>query len=707
MKKRNWFIIYNMVWSFILLLAIYIDWRKSGISLVVLWLITLVIRKIYINSKNKSSFDRRVYYLTWVSLSLFLVLSLRLFQIQVLNHNKYVTTSNNQSMAKYTEKGQRGRVFDINGNELAYNMNIYDIIVDPKRIVTNENWEEIIDEIGKIVKIKKLKKVKKGIDKAAVAKRPRRYFKIAKKINEKDKGKIDEFLKNRNLRRKEVYFESTSKRNYLFASNFNHLIGYLGYRGESKEKVGVFGVEKYYENYLKERKVQKSGYFTSSRFLKLPTDSIAYETLKEGRDVYLTIDYVLQHILNDEVRKQAEKTNAETVRAIIMDPRNGKILATSSYPEPESKAKLRNRLIQDRVEPGSIFKPIIMASAFESGLVNKDTLLFNEKGYIRKYGYNLKDSDKKAIGYLQPKDILRKSSNVGMALIAERMDEKVFEEYLRKFGFYDKTGVDLSGEINPWQLPSRKWDKLKKYTLAFGQGIAVTPLQVVTAFSAVINGGNLYKPYIVDRITEEDGTVIRRNHPEKIRRVISKENSDQIRKMLEAVVEEGTGKKAKIEGLRIGGKTGTAQIPKEDGRGYQRSEYLSSFMGFFPIDKPKYVMLLMFEKPEAKIYYKKYGGWVAAPIFKNVAERMRELDPELRDAIVITDKKNNKITEVPIKDDGKTLPNLENRTIREVLTYLRDKDIELDIKGEGRVVKQNPAPSIKLEKVKRLKIELE
>ena len=214
-----------------------------------------------------------------------------------------------------------------------------------------------------------------------------------------------------------------------------------------------------------------------------------------------------------------------------------------------------------------------------------------------------------------------KSSNVGMVLISDYFTNALFEDYLKAFGLYDKTGVDFPNELKPYTSSYKDWDGLKKNNMAFGQGVVITPIQMITAFSAVINGGTLYKPYIVEKITDSDGTVVMRNTPTVVRKVISEEVSEKMRSILEDTVDKGTGKRARIEGYAVGGKTGTAQLSAGKS-GYIRNEYLSSFIGFFPADKPKYIVMAMFMRPQADIQANKFGGVVAAPVVGNVIRRI-------------------------------------------------------------------------------------
>jgi cell division protein FtsI (penicillin-binding protein 3) len=298
---------------------------------------------------------------------------------------------------------------------------------------------------------------------------------------------------------------------------------------------------------------------------------------------------------------------------------------------------------------------------------------------------------------------MRVSSNVGMSLISEKLEPPIFEKYLKNFNLYDKTGIDLFGELAPRQLPYKKWDGMKKYTMSYGQGIAITPLQMISALATTVNGGIYYEPYIVDSIKSSDGITIKKNIAEPKRRVISEATSKKIREMLRDAVENGTGKNGGISGYSIGGKTGTAQI---SGRGgYLKHEYMSSFMGIFPAENPRYIMLIMFEKPTAKRYWKKFGAWVAAPVFKNTLERIlkyKEITPENVD--ILDGKRERNI--LPESMDIDLLPDFRKSGVRLALMIANKYNIEITIDGKGRVIDQFPKPGTKIEDIKKIKIKL-
>lgn len=651
-----------------------------------------------------SNFKSRSKLLTQICIFFIMILVIRLFKIQVVDHKIYETMSTEQIEATYSVEGNRGKILDFNGKPLAYNSNIYTMAIDPRRVYNVKPAMEALKDIDMNYVDIQYEKLKKQIP--VLAKAKRKYKVIAKNIPEHLKEKIETKIKKTyKLKKNEVFFDKKSNREYYKKNMFAHLIGFTGYTKNSLDtKVGNFGIEKKYDEYLKSRKVTKKNIFTRSRFMKLPTASDEIEISANGKNVYLTVDYFLQYILSEEVKKQFDKTRAQMGLGLIMDPNNGKILATSIFNRGKQR-NLKNALIQNQYEPGSTFKPIIVSSALEEGLITPEDTFDVGDGKIVRHRHTIRESSRHTKGILSTEDVLKKSSNVGMVLISDKFEDSVFEKYLINFGLENRSGIDLPGELKPYMQNYRKWDGLKKNNMAFGQGIAVTPIQLATAFSSVINGGILYRPYVVDRIAGDDGVVIRRNIPHPVRRTISPKVSQEMREMLEHVVSDGTGKNAYVDGYRIGGKTGTAQISTRGG--YLRGEYLASFIGFFPANKPQYLMLFMFLKPQADIYYRKFGGAVAAPVFKEVAKKIIKHKNMLPGDIEYLEESEVKLPEDIAADTALTeMPDLKDKSAREVVKLMGKLGLKVEISGTGLVKSQWPKKGTNLEKINRVKVYL-
>ena len=490
-----------------------------------------------------------------------------------------------------------------------------------------------------------------------MAKENVKYKRIARNIDDEQKKEIVDLIANierekvkgRAKYRSVLVFERSIDRKYYKSEEYDKLVGMVKETEDTNdEKIGISGLEKQYQNYLVERKRDITKLYGLN---KKNTLALSKETLfsdLNGKNIYLTIDADLNFILNDEIKAQFENVNAYEAYGLIMDPNSGKILAVATF--SKDKDLLRNNIFQSQYEPGSIFKPLIVAAAMNEGL---------------------------------------------------------FEKYLKAFGLYDKTGVDFPNELKPYTLPYQEWDGLKKNNMAFGQGIAITPIQMITAFSAVVNGGTLYKPYLVEKITDGEGIVIRRNTPTVVRKVISESVSESMRSILTDTVDKGTGKRARIEGYAVGGKTGTAQL--SGGKtGYIRNEYLSSFIGFFPADKPKYVIMAMFMRPQPEIQSNRFGGVVAVPVVGNVIRRIiKEEEGFAKDIEKInvnseTAGAHKSSLEAVNYED--VMPDLEGMSPQEVLSVFKETDIDIEVVGTGLVVEQKPAAGDSLKDVKKVKI---
>ena len=397
-------------------------------------------------------------------------------QVQLFNYETYEKKAIEQIRKNDKSYGNRGNIFDSNGKSLAFNKNIYMLGINPSAIYDNEDnlkgIEKILDEpyIRKN-KEKLLREIKEGYEKN------RKYKVIAKNLSEKQKEKIQEIVKKYKITRNIVQFDRSIERTYYKPEIYKNLVGFIGYTNSSNAyKIGVFGLERQYERYLKEKILERQNIYTKNRGMKLPFSKENIKVSLNGKNLHTTIDSDIQFILNDEVRKKFISSGSEEAYGIIMDPNNGKVLATSYYTIFKNRA-LRNPIFQNQFEPGSIFKPIIVASALDAGLVSKYTKFDIGDGKITKYRHTIKEASRNTKGVLTTEEVLKKSSNVGMVMIGDKFTNQEFEEYLKKFGFYDKTGIDFPGEIKPYTIPYKRWDGLKKSTMSFGQGIAVTPIQ--------------------------------------------------------------------------------------------------------------------------------------------------------------------------------------------------------------------------------------
>ena len=706
--------------SLLIVLSIsgYLIYIKSFFVLITFWFLLIYILFSYAvvkNWKKKELFDKRISIMLLIILAFLIVYGLQLFRIQFLLKSKYVGLMNKQLISVNKEVGQRGAIYDSNGKKLAFNKRLYTVSINPSLLNDEKIHDDILKDITAI-KESGIIPLSENIEEELLemAKENVKYKRIARNIDDEQKKEIldlianieREKVKGRAKYRSVLVFERSIDRKYYKSEEYDKLVGMVKETEDTNdEKIGISGLEKQYQNYLVERKRDITKLYGLN---KKNTLALSKETLfsdLNGKNIYLTIDADLNFILNDEIKAQFENVNAYEAYGLIMDPNSGKILAAAAF--SKDKDLLRNNIFQSQYEPGSIFKPLIVAAAMNEGFITANTQFNVGDGRIVRSNKTIRESSRSTRGVITTREVIMKSSNVGMVLISDYFTNALFEQYLKDFGLYDKTGVDFPNELKPYTLPYQEWDGLKKNNMAFGQGIAITPIQMITAFSAVVNGGTLYKPYLVEKITDGEGIVIRRNTPTVVRKVISESVSESMRSILTDTVDKGTGKRARIEGYAVGGKTGTAQL--SGGKtGYIRNEYLSSFIGFFPADKPKYVIMAMFMRPQSEIQSIRFGGVVAAPVVGNVIRRIiKEEEGFAKDIEKIninneTAGAHKSSLEAVNYED--VMPDLEGMSPQEVLSVFKETDIDIEVVGTGLVVEQKPAAGDSLKDVKKVKI---
>ena len=707
-----------LLFLFTLITTIYLIYNKSFFLLMTFWLLLIYIifsLAVMKNWRKKELFGQRSSVILIIILFFLIIYGLRLFTIQFILRSKYVGQMNKQLISVSKEVGQRGAIYDSNGKKLAFNKRLYTISINPSLLNDEKIHDDILKDITAI-KDSGIITLSENIEEELLemAKENIKYKRIARNIDDEQKKEIVDLIasierekvKGRAKYKSVLVFERSIDRKYYKSEEYDKLVGMVKETEDTNdEKVGISGLEKQYQNYLVERKRDITKLYGLN---KKNTLALSKETLfsdLNGKNIHLTIDADLNFILNDEMKAQFKNVNAYEAYGLIMDPNNGKILAVAAF--SKDKDLLRNNIFQSQYEPGSIFKPLIVAAAMNEGFITANTQFNVGDGRIVRSKKTIRESSRSTRGVITTREVIMKSSNVGMVLISDYFTNALFEQYLKDFGLYDKTGVDFPNELKPYTLPSEEWDGLKKNNMAFGQGIAITPIQMITAFSAVVNGGTLYKPYLVEKITDGEGIVIRRNTPTVVRKVISDKVSESMRSILADTVDKGTGKRARIEGYAVGGKTGTAQLSGGKS-GYIRNEYLSSFIGFFPADKPKYVIMAMFMRPQSDIQSNRFGGVVAAPVVGNVIRRIIKEEEGFAKDIEKINVNNetagvhkSSLEAVNYED---VMPDLEGMSPQEVLSVFKETDIDIEVVGTGLVVEQKPAAGDSLKDVKKVKI---
>jgi cell division protein FtsI (penicillin-binding protein 3) len=392
------------------------------------------------------------------------------------------------------------------------------------------------------------------------------------------------------------------------------VIGFCGTEGS-----GLEGLEYYYDSFLSGRESSWT-VFKDALGHTFAVDRAVPEA-RDGYNLVLTIDKNIQFIAERALAEGVENSSANSGMVLVMAPSTGAILAMAHVPlfNPNAFERYetwlwRNRAITDSFEPGSTLKIFLAAAALESGLCTPDAKFYCEKGRYRVGKHVVNDVH--AHETLSLQDIVKYSSNIGAAKVGERIGPSFFYDKLKAFGFGARTGVDCPGETPGAMLPVESWTQMDAVAVCFGQGIAISALQLVTAVSAIANDGVLMKPYLVQATTNRDGRIVTSIQPKELRRVISSETARDLTSMLQRTVERGgTGARAAMRGYRVAGKTGTAQKAMPEGKGYARDRHMASFVGFVPPQNAEIVILVVIDEPRQHYY----GGVVAAPVFRRIA----------------------------------------------------------------------------------------
>jgi len=492
----------------------------------------------------------------------------------------------------------RGVIYDRNMHPLAVNVVVGSIYASPKEIKDKEKTASILANLLKISEEPLREKFNKD-----------NYFVwIKRKIDHEQALMVSE------LHLEGIGMIKETRRFYPNKWLASHIVGFVG-----MDDVGLEGLEVAYDDYLRgvpgwkwtirDAKARK---ILSKQFRLIPPN--------DGYNLVLTIDEVMQHIVEKELENVYKKFKAKSAIAIVMDPNNGDVLALVNRPTFDlnnfGKSDLesrRNRAVTDIFEPGSVFKVVTASAALEKGVVACDDVFYCEDGAFKVKGHVLHDH--KPYGDLTFKSIIEESSNIGTVKIAELLGKDETFKFIKSFGFGSKSEIALPGEVKGIVRPTKDWSGLSMAAIPIGQEVAVTSIQLINAISVIANGGVLMKPRIVKEIQDKNGGLVKSFKPVTVKRVISESTASTMKEILEGVVERGTGKKAKLSEYMAGGKTGTAQKIEANGT-YSHSNFVASFMGFAPVDNPKIAVIICVDEPRG-IYY---GGSVAAPAFKKISE---------------------------------------------------------------------------------------
>ena len=602
----------------------------------------------------------RVFIIAALIIALFAMVSVKALELQVLDRERAFKLARKQHHGTSTLLPRRGKIFDTNGKELAVNVDVQSVYANPKKIKKPAETAKVLSTKLDVNEKKTLKRVSSN-----------KSFVWVKRLAD---TKAAEELKDSDI--EGLGYIPEPKRIYPNGHLMGQVIGIT-----DVDSIGIEGLEYHYDNLLigKTRKITLKRDARGHKILDDPEEIQDIDKDKtSGNDIQLTIDSQIQHIVERELKEGIEEMGGEKGMALVMNPETGEVLAMASYPflDPNKYREYpefyrRNLPIWYAHEPGSTMKVFLTAAALEDKKVNPSSK-FNCENGRRKIGSAV-IKDVKPRGTLTVKEIVQYSSNIGASKIGEMLGRDKYYKYLKKFGFGEKTGIGLPGESKGQLAAPRKWGPIELATISFGQGVSVTSLQLVTALSAIANGGYLMKPYVIEKITDPEGNVVEENKPEVVTRVVSYDTSDQMKQMLQNVVENGTGKKAQIPGFSVGGKTGTAQIPNPNTGGYYSDRYIASFIGFTPVEDPQIVMVVVVEAPRKKTH----GGSVAGPIFKQIAEKVLfHLDVSPNKELV----------------GMKVMPDLSGMSVRDILKWSEKEGVKVQVKGSGFVTNQKPQP---------------
>lgn len=627
---------------------------------------------------------RRLFSALIIAVVAFFLLAVRLGYVQLWKGSELSAKAENSWRREIPFSAKRGEILDRNGEKLAYNISSPTIMAIPAQIKDAKQTAAKVASVLGVMEDNVYTTIKK---KQLIV----RIQPGGRKITTQKAQEI------RDLDLPGIVVAEDNKRYYPLGSFASHVLGFTGIDNQ-----GLTGIEAKYNDQLEGINGNIS-FLSDAKGRQMPGSSDTYLKPKDGLNLELTIDKQIQSIMERELDQAMVKFQADDIIAIAMDPTNGEILGMASRPsyEPDKYRDVdpqvynRNLPIWMTYEPGSTFKIITLAAALEEKKVNLKTDFFFDPGFIEVGGARLRCWKKGGHGSQSFLEVVQNSCNPGFVTLGNRLGKEKLFSYIKNFGFGTKTGIDLGGEENGIMFKMSQVGPVELATTAFGQGVSVTPIQQITAVSAAINGGTLYKPHVAKNwVNPETGEVVESVQPEVVRQVISDNTSKQVREALESVVAKGTGKNAFIDGYRVGGKTGTAQ-KVINGR-YSPNEHIVSFVGFAPADDPKIVVYVAVDNPQGI----QFGGVVAAPIVHNImADALPYMGIAPRQNQISRDYKYG---EIPIV----TVPNLVGKTVSDIYEDL-NMNFNLSSAGTGdTVIRQSPAAGARVDRGSTIRIYL-
>lgn len=626
--------------------------------------------------------NKRIEYTVRVLLCIAVVLVGRLFFLQIIDKSDLQAKNLSQVQVDRKLQSPRGTIYDRNGRPLAMSVVTKSLYADPKMI--KQSPSEVAELIAPYVTMSKEDIVKSLQEDTA--------FVWIDRMMEPEKSKaIAQLIEDKNL--EGLNFVEESKRYYPNGNLAAQVLGFVG-----TDDKGLDGLEMVLDDELKGG-IQKELVATDRKGNAIFGSVLSKYLPDKGKSVTLTIDASIQFIAERALDKAMEDTGAKHASVIVMDPKTGEILAMANRPtyDPNhysqgSEEDFKNIAVTNLYEPGSTFKPIIASAALASGKWKLDQV-YNDKGSFAANGHVMQNWNGEGYGPVRLIDILKFSINTGMAEIGTTTGADILSKYVRNYGFGSKTGIELPGEGDGILYNPDDMSKLDVATMSIGQGIAVTPLQMVRAFGAIANGGSMMKPHIVKSYSNIKGEVTSTTDPEVVGQPIPEETAKTIADILEKEVSEGGGTKAMVEGYHFGGKTGTAQKLDTKHGGYLDGQYIASFIGFGPVEDPKFVVLVVIDDPQKGSYY---GSQIVAPVFKDIVSqlvRYYQMSPYVKESTPVAVKAANTLPEPKPGSDGSvTLPNFTGFTYGEVRDWLHKAGLYFKPDGTGKAISQEQLP---------------
>ena len=630
--------------------------------------------------KQRHNVQLRISWLLLVIWICFGLLLVRFAWLQLVDGDELAERAITIAEENRARQSPRGKILDRNGRELAISRMAKSLVINPSK-VKPEDRENLVAQLSEILKLKP-EEIREDIDTGGV------FVYVKRRLEVDEENAIKELKEANEYECLELHDEV--KRYYpndMLAAN---VLGFIG-----TDDKGLAGMEQYADELLK-GEAQEADLIIDMRGRPI-FDSIfsaAQQRYKgdNSKNITLTIDSTMQFIVEQSLDKAMADNNPKAVTAVVMDPRTGDVLAMASRPSynpnkfwQANDEAWRNRAISSVYEPGSTFKAMVAGTALQEGVVAPN-MTFYDPGHIDVSEKRIQNWNGESFGNVTFTDIVKNSINTCFAQIGLWLGGEKLNEYAEKFGFGQATGIELPGEesgilfANPKEMVSSD-----VATMAIGHSIAVTPLQLVTAMSAVANDGVLLKPHIIKQITNADGSVYKEYGREEVHRVIDSATDKTLVGLLEQVVATGGGSKAAVKGYRIAGKTGTAQKINEHTSGYMEGRYIASFCGFAPVENPELVVLVVIDDPSAGSFY---GGQIAAPVARDIFSqlfRFMHISPSSDTfADMNKDKEAAAAKPAPAASDGKVrMPDLTGMSIRDVSQKLAELGLGIDVQGNG------------------------